>query len=390
MTEMVYGTVVPQPNEAILPRWWRTVDKPTIVAILLLFAIGLLLGFAASPPLAERTGKDPFFYVERQALYGCVAFTLMFVLSMQPPETARRFALTLLALALLGLLALPFVGTNLGKGAVRWLALPGMTLQPVEFVKPGMLVFSAWLIAASYDPKGPPGKLASFAVTLVVVGLLALQPDFGQASLVLAGWLVLFYLSGASIVPLVLVLGLAAAGGFMAYGMSDHFAGRIDGYFAAEVDPRSQIGYATDAIRSGGFFGAGLGEGSVKWTLPDAHTDFIIAVAAEEYGFFAVSVILGLFAFIVARSLLRLRAERDIFIRLAGAGLVLMFGAQAFINMGVAVRLLPTKGMTLPFISNGGSSLVASGIAMGLVLAFTRTRPRGDIEDIFQRRQARR
>ena len=222
-------------------------------------------------------------------------------------------------------------------------------------------------------------------VAAIVVVLLALQPDFGQASLVLFSWCVMFFIAGASILWILGVAGLAVVGGVFAYGSSEHFARRIDGFLAAEVDPRTQLGYATNAIQEGGFFGVGVGEGTVKWSLPDAHTDFIIAVAAEEYGLVLVLAIMALYATVVIRSLLRLRSERDPFARIAGTGLACAFGVQALINMGVAVRLLPAKGMTLPFVSYGGSSVIASGIAIGMLLALTRTRPQGQIAEILGR-----
>ncbi len=197
----------------------------------------------------------------------------------------------------------------------------------------------------------------------------------------------MYFVAGA---PMLLLAGLAGGVMFMcsfAYSRSEHFARRIDGFLSPDVDPRTQLGYATNAIREGGYFGVGVGEGAVKWSLPDAHTDFIIAVAAEEYGLILVFIIIGLYATIVVRSLSRLRTERDPFIRLAGTGLACAFGVQAMINMGVAVRLLPAKGMTLPFVSYGGSSLIAGGIAVGMLLALTRSRPQGRINDILRVRR---
>jgi cell division protein FtsW len=204
--------------------------------------------------------------------------------------------------------------------------------------------------------------------------------------LVLFGWGVIYFVAGAPMTLIGTVIGLVVAAGFFAYESSEHFARRIDGYLAAEIDPRTQIGYATNAIQEGGFFGVGVGEGQVKWSLPDAHTDFIIAVAAEEYGLVLVLVIIALYATVVVRSLFRLMKERDPFIRLAGTGLACIFGVQAMINMGVAVRLLPAKGMTLPFVSYGGSSVIAAGITVGALLAMTRQRPQGTMGDIFHRR----
>jgi cell division protein FtsW len=277
------------------------------------------------------------------------------------------------------------LGTDFGKGAVRWYSLGVGSLQPSEFVKPCFVVLAAWLLAAAQEVAGPPGRSISLAAALVVVGLLAVQPDFGQAALVLFGWGVMYFVAGAPI-ALLLALAVAAVGaGALAYNASEHFARRIDGFLAPDLDPRTQLGFATNAIQEGGFFGVGVGEGQVKWSLPDAHTDFIIAVAAEEYGLVLVLVVLALYATIVVRAFWRLMRERDPFIRLAGAGLVTMFGAQAMINMGVAVRLLPAKGMTLPFVSYGGSSLIAGGLLMGMLLAFTRARPQGEISDVFGR-----
>jgi cell division protein FtsW len=222
-------------------------------------------------------------------------------------------------------------------------------------------------------------------VALTVVGLLAMQPDFGQAMLVLFGWGVIYFVAGAPMVLIAIILAMVGVGGFAAYNMSEHFARRINGFLASDVDPRSQLGYATNAIQEGGFFGVGVGEGQVKWTLPDAHTDFIIAVAAEEYGLVLVLVIIALYMTITVRSLYRLTRERDVFTRLAGTGLACIFGVQAMINMGVAVRLLPAKGMTLPFVSYGGSSVIAAGITVGMLLALTRSRPQGQMSDLFRR-----
>ena len=220
---------------------------------------------------------------------------------------------------------------------------------------------------------------------MIVVGLLALPPDFGQEALILFAWGVMFFVGGAPFVILAGVAGLVTMGGAFAYQHSEHFARRIDGFLSAEVDPTTQLGYAANAIREGGFFGVGVGEGTVKWSLPDAHTDFIIAVAAEEYGLILVLVIIFLYATIILRSLFRLMRERDPFIRLAGTGLACTLAMQAMINLSVAVRLLPAKGMTLPFVSYGGSSLVAAGIMMGILLALTRVRPQGEIGDYLVR-----
>ncbi|MBY6090220.1 putative lipid II flippase FtsW [Pseudooceanicola sp. 502str34] len=383
MTEMVYGALPVREGEPILPKWWRTVDKWTMSCILMLFGVGLLLGFAASPPLAEKNGFQPFHYVQRQALFGAMAMVAMMVTSMMPPQLVRRLAVLGFAGCFLALLFLPVFGTDFGKGAVRWYSLGFASVQPSEFLKPVFVVTCAWMMAAAQEINGPPGRLWSFGLTVVIVFMLAMQPDFGQSALILFGWGVMYFVAGAPLTLLVGMAGAVVAAGTFAYHNSEHFARRIDGFLSPDVDPRTQLGYATDAIREGGFFGVGVGEGSVKWSLPDAHTDFIIAVAAEEYGLILVLVIIALYTSVVVRSLLRLMRERDPFIRLAGTGLAAMFAVQAMINMGVAVRLLPAKGMTLPFVSYGGSSVIASGVAVGMLLAFTRSRPQGEIGDIL-------
>lgn len=384
MTEMVYGGVPVRDVEPILPKWWRTVDKITLTCVLGLMGIGMLLGLAASPPLAEKNGFPYFHYVLRQGIFVGGAMVTMIIVSMLSPREIRRLSVLGFFMAFVALLLLPVFGTDYGKGAVRWYSLGFAALQPSEFLKPVYVVVMAWLFAASQEINGPPGKSWSIFLTLIIVGALVMQPDFGQACLILFGWGVMYFVAGAPMPLLVAMAGFVCIGGFIAYNASEHFARRIDGFLTADVDPTTQLGYATNAIREGGFFGVGVGEGQVKWSLPDAHTDFIIAVAAEEYGLVLVLFIIALYATIVARSLLRLMRERDPFIRLAGTGLVALFGIQAMINLGVAVRLLPAKGMTLPFVSYGGSSLIAGGIAVGMLLALTRSRAQGEFGDILR------
>ena len=386
MTEMAYGSVGTVDGEAVLSRWWRTLDKSVLTAVLILFSIGLLLGLASSPPLAEKNGLAPFHYVYRQAIFGSLALFSMAVFSMLPSKAIRRLGVIGFLLCFVALGLLPFFGTDFGKGAVRWYGLGFASVQPSEFLKPGFIVTVAWLISASGQINGAPGRLWSFIITMLVVALLIIQPDFGQACLILFGWGIVYFVAGASFILLAALAMMVLAAGSIAYSYSEHFAKRIDGFLSPDIDPRTQLGYATNAIQEGGFFGVGVGEGQVKWSLPDAHTDFIISVAAEEYGLLLVVLIILLFTWIVLASLIRLLRETDAFNRLAGSGLVAMFGIQAIINVGVAVRLLPAKGMTLPFVSYGGSSIIAMGITVGMLLALTRVRPQKDIGDIFNGR----
>ncbi|QUS35012.1 putative peptidoglycan glycosyltransferase FtsW [Falsirhodobacter algicola] len=389
MTEMVHGAIPARASEPVLPRWWRTIDKWSLTCIFILFGMGLLLALAASVPLATRNGLPQFYYVERQMFFGGMAMVAMVSISMMSPDMVRRLGVMGFLVAFLALILLPVAGTDFGKGAVRWYSLGFASFQPSEFLKPGFMIVTGWLMASSQEVNGPPGKRISFALLIVIAGFLSMQPDFGQTALILFGWSVIYFVGGAPMVLIATFIGAIVFAGTLFYESSEHFARRIDGFLNPELDPRTQLGYATNAIIEGGFFGVGVGEGQVKWSLPDAHTDFIIAVAAEEYGLILVLCIIALYATVVVRSLFRLMRERDPFIRLAGTGLACIFGVQAMINMGVAVRLLPAKGMTLPFVSYGGSSVIAAGITVGMLLALTRSRPQGEIGDILFNKRGR-
>ena len=375
MTALTFRSVMmSRPAGTVLDNWWHAIDKWALGAVLVLFAVGMVLGLAASPPLAEKNDLWTYHYVVRHTVFAIMALCGILFLSMTSRLAIRRGGLVLFIIAFAATAALPWLGTDFGKGATRWYSLGFISLQPSEFLKPGFALAAAWLMAGAMERGGPPGRVISGAFAVMIAILLALQPDFGQAMLVLSVWASMLFISGA---PVLLLVGFAVcvgAGGTLAYMNSEHVARRIDGYLAEGVDPHSQLAYAQAAIREGGFFGAGAAQGQVKWALPDAHTDFIIAVAAEEFGLLLTICIIGLYLFITLRALGRLLDERDHFIRLAGTGLAVMFGLQAFVNFAVAIRLLPAKGMTLPFISYGGSSMIAGAIVMGVLLALTRSR----------------
>ena len=372
MTEMVHRSMSMSEPKRMRSGWFSTIDRGILVAILILFVIGLLLSMASTPTLAERLGRGQFYFVIRQLIYGGLALVVMFVLSTFSVTMVRRLGVLGFMGAFMLLLMLPAIGSDFGKGAVRWLSLGFITIQPSEFLKPGFAIIIAWFVAASKVAGGPPGRVLATGLTGFLVIWLALQPDFGQATLILMCFLAVMFVSGFNWIWIASILGVVAFGAQLSYNTSSHVAGRIDSFLAQELDPQSQIGIAANAISNGGLFGAGVGEGTVKNHLPDAHTDFIMAVAAEEYGLFLCLIIMALFAFIVVRSFLILMRTSDIFARLAGVGLVTLFGAQSMINLGVAARLFPTKGMTLPLISYGGSSMLAMGITLGFLLALTR------------------
>lgn len=376
MTELTFRSMLMQrPEGSVIGNWWHSVDRWSLGAVIALFVTGVVLGLAASPPLAEKNDLPTYHYVIRHGIFSVMGLAGIFMLSMMSTITIRRLGVLLFLIFFVATALLPWLGTDFGKGATRWYSLGIIGLQPSEFLKPAFAIFAAWLMAGAMEKSGPPGRTISGLTALTISIMLALQPDFGQAMLILSLWAAMLFVSGA---PVLLLVGFATtvSGALtFAYFNSSHVAGRVNAFLADGVDPRSQLAYAEAAIREGGFFGAGAAQGQVKWALPDAHTDFIIAVAAEEFGLVLTLCILGLYLFITLRALSRLVEERNAFIRLAGTGLAVMFGLQAFVNFSVAIRLLPAKGMTLPFISYGGSSMLAGALVVGGLLAMTRSRP---------------
>ncbi|MEM6676595.1 MAG: putative peptidoglycan glycosyltransferase FtsW [Pseudomonadota bacterium] len=355
--------------------WWHTVDRWLLGGVVVLIATGLVLGLAASPPLAEKNGLWTFHYVVRHVVFAVVGLGVIVVVSAMPISWLRRGGVLAFLACLGAVAALPWFGTDFGKGAVRWFSLGFMSVQPSEFLKPAFVIAAAWVMAGSFERGGPPGRVIAGFFATAIAAMLALQPDFGQAMLLLAIWASMLFVSGAPMVLLIGLGGAVAAAGAVAYLNSEHVARRIDVYFQPDVDPFTQLAYAESAIREGGLLGVGPAQGSVKQTLPDAHTDFIIAVAAEEFGLVLTLALIGCFLLLTLRALSRLLQERCMFTRLAGTGLAVAFGLQAFVNMGVAIRFLPPKGMTLPFISYGGSSMMAAALGFGVLLALTRARP---------------
>lgn len=357
-----------------LTDWWFTVDRVLMLAILILFATGLVLSLAASPAVALKKGLPAYHFVKRHLLFAGCGAALMLAVSFLTPVGVRRLALALFLGCVAGLIAVPLVGTEV-NGAYRWLSIGGHSLQPSEFLKPGFAVLIGWMFAeAQRRPEMPALALAIFAV-LVVAGLLVAQPDVGQTLLIAVVWGALFFVSGQPLIGAAIIGGLGVAGLSAAYAMLPHVKFRIDRFFSPLAGDNSQVDRAIQSFSQGGFLGRGPGEGTIKTSLPDAHTDFIFAVVAEEYGALLCLVLLVLFAFVVLRALRRARDEPDAANRFGIIALALMFGLQALINMGVNVGLLPAKGMTLPLISYGGSSTLAISITLGMLLALTRWRP---------------
>jgi cell division protein FtsW len=366
---------LPRTDRSLVGRWWWTIDRVTLFALMLLIVVGFVLTLAASPSVAARLGQDQFYFFQRQLVFLAPALSVIFVVSLAPLAWIRRLALLGLAGAYVVMVLTLFSSQEI-KGAHRWLFVHGLSIQPSEFVKPCFAVVAGWALAEARRGGSWLWYLFAVGLWVVITGVLFLQPDVGMAVVVTVVFGAQLFIAGLPMVLVGVGLCLAVLGGAAAYSLLPHVASRVDRF----LDPSGggdnyQIERAMEAFQAGGLFGRGPGDGAVKSILPDAHTDFVFAVAGEEYGFIACLLILLLFAFIVYRGLGRVLGENNLFVILAGTGLITQFGLQAVINMGVNLRLMPTKGMTLPFISYGGSSLLALALGMGMLLALTRRRP---------------
>src|SRR5579883_2592659 len=355
--------------------WWWTVDRPMLAALIVLMLAGIILSLAASPSVAARIGLDPFYFVHRQAMYLVPAVAVMLATSFLAPRQIRRIALVVFAIAFVMVLATPFFGAEV-KGARRWIVLAGVNIQPSEFLKPSFVVLSAWLFAESARKPDMPATTFSLMLLLGAVGVLVLQPDFGQTMLIALVWGALFFMAGMRLVWVAGLGGAAVLGLFAAYTTIPHVARRIKRFLDPASGDTFQVDAAVESFFRGGWFGQGPGEGTVKRILPDSHADFVFAVAAEEFGIVLCLALVALFSFIVIRALQHAFRDQDPFTRFATAGLSILFGTQSAINMAVNLHLIPAKGMTLPFISYGGSSMISLAYGMGMLLAFTRERPR--------------
>jgi cell division protein FtsW len=364
-------------DQSALGRWWWTVDRWTLVALAILIGFGGLLVTAASPPVAERIGLPTFYFVQHHAMMLVPSVLLMLGVSLLSPRGVRRLGLAAFALFYLLTIVTLFAGVEI-KGATRWVYIGPLSLQPSEFVKPAFAVVSAWLFSQQHAARSAgrffPGYPLAILVFLAVVLVLMLQPDLGMTFVCTAIWFAEFFLAGLPIV-FVLALAVLGVGGLVgAYFVFPHVASRIDRFLDPASGDTYQVDRSLEAFINGGLTGTGPGQGTVKLSLPDAHADFIFAVAGEELGLAATLAIVALFGFIVLRGFARALRDNDLFVVLAVGGLFTQFGLQALIHMGSSLHLLPAKGMTLPFISYGGSSMLALGLGTGMALALTRTR----------------
>lgn len=358
-------------DRSVFAQWWFTVDRVVLLVAFVLIGVGLVLSLASSPSVALKKGLPAFYFVERQMLFAAVGVVVMIGVSMLVPRQTRRLSLLLFALALAAMIGIVLFGEEV-NGAKRWVRFAGLSLQPSEFAKPAFVILSAWAFSEqSFRPDVPAFGFAA-AFYLAFVGLLALQPDMGQAMLATAVWGALFLLSGSSILWLGGFALLAVGGAAGAYLLFDHVRWRIDLFLSPGLGANTQTEQAYRSFIEGGLFGRGPGEGVIKTSLPDAHTDFIFAVVAEEYGVLMCLGIVALFLILTFRCLWVALHSRNLFQQFAVAGLALLIGLQAFVNMAVNAGLLPAKGMTLPLISAGGSSMLGVSITLGLLLALMR------------------
>ena len=361
-----------------LAEWWFTVDHVLLTSIMIVVATGLVLSIAASPAVAVKKGLAPYYFVERHVFFSVAGVVIMFAVSLLQPASIRRLSLMVLAASIAGLVAVFFMGEEI-NGARRWLSIEGHSIQPSEFAKPAFVVVSAWLLAEARRRPDMPGLPLAFLLYALFATLLVVQPDVGQTMLITFVWIAMLFVSGLALKGAAVMAVAGAAGLYGAYLYFPHVAARIDRFFAPQTGSDfSQGDRAIQSFVEGGFLGRGPGEGTIKTSLPDAHTDYIFAVVAEEYGTLACLVLLALFAFVVLRALRHAENEPEAATRLGIVGLALMFGFQALINMGVNVGLLPAKGMTLPFLSAGGSSMLAVSLTLGMLLGLTRHRPDAD------------
>ena len=373
--------MISRANRSAFARWWWTVDHALLASMGLLMVLGIVLGLAASPAVAERIGLSTFHFVNHQVMFLIPAMAVLIATSFLSPRDVRRAALLTYALGM-GLIITALLFGHEVKGSKRWI----FGVQPSEFVKPAFVILAAWAFSEGAKRRDVPGNtLAVFLLPMTIVPLI-LQPDFGQTMLISLVWAALFFMAGLHWFWVAGIGGVGISGVFLAYKLVPHVRSRILHFLDPSNGPGAtdtfQVDTAVDSFVHGSWLGVGPGEGTFKRILPDAHTDFVFAVTGEEFGLIFCMVLAGVFAFVVLRGLLLAGRNQDPFCRFATAGLVTLFGVQSCINMAVNLRLMPAKGMTLPFISYGGSSVISLALGMGFLIAVTRKRPGAELTDL--------
>lgn len=362
-------------RRTLVGEWWRSVDQVTLSILICLLGAGLILSMASSPAAAARLDyANPFYFLYKHMIFVGLGVFGMFLVSLLDAVNARRIAVLTLIGSFLIMLVLPIVGYEV-KGATRWVRIGPLGLQPSEFAKPAFIVFAAWMFSIRKRDPSVPSVAIVFAVYIGLIALLISQPDFGQSFLLTLGFAAVFFFAGLSLGWVLIMLGITICGAVAAYAALPHVRARVQAFRSPNTADSYQTDKAMEAISSGGFFGQGPGEGKVKYSLPDGNTDFIFAVTVEEFGFLISVILIMLIAAFVIQTFRNALRLNDYFCQLAAAGLATLVGMQAIINLFVNLNMVPSKGMTLPFISNGGSSMLALCFTAGLILAFTRRRP---------------
>ena len=365
-------------DRSVLGRWWWTVDRAMLGAFLILAVFGIVMIATASPPVAESLGYGHYHFLIRHFILLIPALGIMIGVSMLDQRDIWRLSSLVFVGSIVALIIVLFAGVEI-KGAQRWIRVLGFSLQPSEFIKPSFIIVAAWLMALQKKKENMPGNLIAAGLYFLVICLLLLQPDLGMTVIVTASLAAIIFLAGFPF-RLLFIFGFAGIGGLVAaYFGFEHVRSRIDRFINPESGDNFQVQKSIEAFQNGGVFGTGPGQGTVKLHLPDAHADFIFSVAGEEMGLLFIFILICIFAFILLRGFNRLMDCDDIFTVLAAGGLLAMFGMQAFVHMGSSLHVLPAKGMTLPFISYGGSSVLSTGFSMGVVLALLRRKARAGI-----------
>ncbi len=360
------------PSNNFIKRWWRSIDQQIIIALVILFAFSLMLVTTSGPAVASRIGLDEHYFSSRQLIYLAVAAMVILIFSLFDKHWLKRVAILGFFLNIIMLILVKFYGYEV-KGAVRWINIGGFSMQPSEFIKPFFAVVAGWILSLKFEDSFPSFSVCA-VLYLLVATLLIIQPDFGMLVMVTAVFGIQLFIAGMPIFWIILAFVSSVFGVTGAYLLLPHVAKRINNFLDPDSSENYQVTKSIMAFEHGGMYGRGPGEGAIKQVLPDSHTDFIFAVAGEEFGAIICMIIIGVFAFIVLKSLVKLIHEEDKFIQLAASGIIAQFGLQSIINIGVTLNLLPTKGMTLPFISYGGSSTIAIALGIGMLLAFTKQR----------------
>lgn len=372
------STMFARTNRSALAQWWWTVDRGMLATLLTLIAFGIALVVTASPSVAMRIKLEPTHFLVRHIAVIIPTVFIMLAVSMLNHRNIRRLGTIICAAGIGLMMIIPFVGMDI-KGAQRWIHVPGFSLQPSEFVKPAFAIVAAWLISYQKRDAGFPGYILCAALYGIVIALLMIQPDFGMTMVLTCMFSAQVFIAGLPLRYITILIALVAVGATGVYFTFDHVRSRFDRFFDPSSGDTFQIDKSLDAFANGGLFGTGPAQGTISHTIPDAHADFIFSVAGEELGLLLSLVIVGLYFYVLLRGFNRLMESNDIFVVLAAGGILSMFGLQAFVHMGSSLHLLPTKGMTLPFISYGGSSTLSMGFALGVVLGLTRREVRTSI-----------